>query len=135
MVLRRLHFVLTLWLHRKRLDKKAKVNFKTYSVTDWTKNNCNILPSILRSKDNQAMKLDQFIKHNMRKIFLHKLLLHLDQTKEIPTVFDETGKKSTSTITKKYKKRQQHHNFFHFRLVLTDCITHVEKKSKDEVDI
>ena len=26
----------------KQLDKKAKVNFKNYDATDWTKNNCII---------------------------------------------------------------------------------------------
>ena len=26
----------------KRLNKKAKVNFKIYDVTDWTRNNYNI---------------------------------------------------------------------------------------------
>ena len=25
----------------KRLDEKAKINFKIYDVTDWTTNNCN----------------------------------------------------------------------------------------------
>ena len=27
----------------KRLDKKTRVNFKIYDVTDWTANNCNTL--------------------------------------------------------------------------------------------
>ena len=29
------------WLCKKRLDKKARVNFKIYVVTDWKTNNCN----------------------------------------------------------------------------------------------
>ena len=37
----------------KRLDKKAKVNFKFYDVTDWTVNNYNIiLPNISRSRQS-----------------------------------------------------------------------------------
>ena len=36
----------------KRLDKKTNVNFRIYDITDWTKNNYNvILPNISRSKD------------------------------------------------------------------------------------
>ena len=34
-------FVLTFWLFKKRLDKKAKVNFKSYYVLAWTTNNYN----------------------------------------------------------------------------------------------
>ena len=42
----------------KQLDKKARVNFKIYDVTDWTTNNYNIhLPNISRSKGNQTIKL------------------------------------------------------------------------------
>ena len=32
----------------------------------------HVLPHISRSKDNQAMKFDQFIEHNMRKIYQEK---------------------------------------------------------------
>ena len=34
-------FVLTFRLYKKRLDKKAIVNFKIYNITGWTENNCN----------------------------------------------------------------------------------------------
>ena len=44
------------WLfgyEEKRLDKKAKINFETYDVTDWTTNNYNtVLPNISRTKAN-----------------------------------------------------------------------------------
>ena len=32
---------LTLWLRRKRPDKKGMIDFKYYDITDWTTNNCN----------------------------------------------------------------------------------------------
>ena len=39
---RYLNFVLTFWSYRKkRLEKKDKVNFKTYDATAWLKNNYN----------------------------------------------------------------------------------------------
>ena len=53
----------------ERLDKKTKVNFKVYDITDWT---TNILSNISGSKDNQTMKFRQFIKYNMKIIFLKK---------------------------------------------------------------
>ena len=40
----------------KRIEKKAKVNLKTYDVIFWKTIIINILPNISRSKDNQAMK-------------------------------------------------------------------------------
>ena len=49
----------------KRLDKRAKADFKIYDVTDWT-------TKISRSKDNQAMKFGQLTEYNMRSIFLEK---------------------------------------------------------------
>ena len=59
---------------RKRLDKKAKVNFKIYYVTDWIKNiPIDILSSIVRSKGNQKMKFGHLIEYNMGSIFLEKL--------------------------------------------------------------
>ena len=40
---------------RKQLDKKAKLNFKIYDVTEWTINNCNTqFPNILKSIVNQT---------------------------------------------------------------------------------
>ena len=49
---------------KKRLDKKAKVNFKIYDAS--------ILPNILRKKDNQAMKFDHLKEYNMTNIFFEK---------------------------------------------------------------
>ena len=47
----------------KRLDKKAKVNFKNYDVIGWTKLiTTNILPNISRSEGNQAMEVAQLKK-------------------------------------------------------------------------
>ena len=46
----------------KRLDKKAKINFKIYDVTDWTTNYYNThITQYLKRKDDQAMKFDQLI--------------------------------------------------------------------------
>ena len=60
--------------HREKwLDRKAKVNFKIYDVTNWETNNyIDILPNISRSKDNQRMKFGQLIVYTMRNIFLEK---------------------------------------------------------------
>ena len=42
-------------------------------MTNWLTNNCNTqLPNIPRSKENQTMKFDQLIEHNMRNIFVKK---------------------------------------------------------------
>ena len=57
----------------KRLDKKAKVNFKIDDVTYWTTNNYNTLLNISRSKGNQTMKFGQLVELKMRNIFLEKL--------------------------------------------------------------
>ena len=43
------YFLRSVGYGEKRLDEKAKVNFKTYDVLDWATN-------ISRSKGNQAMK-------------------------------------------------------------------------------
>ena len=62
-----------LFMQKKQLDQKDKVNFKIYDVTTWfhiiTK---HILPNISRSKSNQIMKIDQVIENNNRNIFLQK---------------------------------------------------------------
>ena len=42
--LRYLHFSPNFLLCRKRLDKKAKFNFKIYDVTDWTASNYKTYP-------------------------------------------------------------------------------------------
>ena len=57
----------------KRLDKKAKVNFKIYHVPNWETINYKILPNISRSKSSQTMKFGQLIRYNMKNIFLRKL--------------------------------------------------------------
>ena len=55
----------------KRLDKKAKVNFKIYDVIDGTANHYdNIQSNISRTNGNQAMKIGQLIKCNMTNNFL-----------------------------------------------------------------
>ena len=46
---------------KKRLDKRAMVNFKSYDVTHWTGNLYNMLLNISRNKGNQTMKLGRFI--------------------------------------------------------------------------
>ena len=73
----------------KRLDKKAKVCFKIYDLTDRTTNNCNTkigqycktglqiviihkLPNTTRSKDNQTVKFGQLRKHHVRTRFRRK---------------------------------------------------------------
>ena len=55
-------FNLLSWLFgdaENRLDKKAKVNFKNYDVTNWTTNNCKIY-------------VVQLIEYNMTNIFFEK---------------------------------------------------------------
>ena len=65
--LRYLNFCFGFFAHvGKRLDNKAKVNFKTYEVTNWATNN------ILKSTDNQAMKFGQVIESNMTNNFLEE---------------------------------------------------------------
>ena len=49
---------------KKRLDKKAKVNFKIYDAS--------ILPNFSRKKDNQAMKFGHLKEYNMTNIFFEK---------------------------------------------------------------
>ena len=54
----------------KRLNKKAKTNFKIYDVMNWeTDNTIHIVPNVLRSKGNQTMKVGQFV---TREIFFSK---------------------------------------------------------------
>ena len=55
----------------KQLDKKAKVNLKSYDVTNWNAViTMNILPGILKSKRYQTMKLGWLREYNVRNIFL-----------------------------------------------------------------
>ena len=54
----------------KQLNKKAKVSFKIYYAINWEIIIIiHILPNILRSKDNQAMKFGLLIKYNVRNFF------------------------------------------------------------------
>ena len=59
---------------KKRLDKKVKVNFKIFGITNWEKTIAiHILTNILRSKGNhQLMKFGQLIEYNTKNIFLKK---------------------------------------------------------------
>ena len=54
----------------KRLDKKAKVNFKVYDVTNLEKVTIHILFSISKSKSNQTMKFGQSKEYIVKNIFL-----------------------------------------------------------------
>ena len=57
----------------KWLDKKAKVNFKTYDVITGKQTiTIHILPNISRSKGNHAKKFGQLVEYNVRNIFLQK---------------------------------------------------------------
>ena len=62
------------WLfgHAKKwLDKKGKINFNIYDVTDWTEiNTMRILPNISKSKGNQTMKFGLLMEYNTINIFL-----------------------------------------------------------------
>ena len=53
----------------EQLNKKVKVNFQIYDVTDCT---TNILPNFSRNKGNQEMKFSQLLKYNVRNIFRKK---------------------------------------------------------------
>ena len=53
----------------------------------------HILASILRSKDNQGMKLDQLIDYNMRNIFLEKSYIKCGG-ETIPISFSKNSKMS-----------------------------------------
>ena len=63
------------WLYGfvKRLHRKAKINFEIHDITFWTTNNFNtyIVQYLIRTKDNQAMKLGKLIKYNVRNISPH----------------------------------------------------------------
>ena len=57
----------------RRLDKKAKVNFKIMtSQTGQQTITIYIFSNISRSEGSQAMKLGQFREYNVRNIFLLK---------------------------------------------------------------
>ena len=72
------HFVLEIytflpWIFgyaTKRLGEKAKVKFKIYDGSDWTKIiTIHILLSISNCKGNQPMRIGQFVKYNVRNNF------------------------------------------------------------------
>ena len=57
----------------KRLDKRAKTNFKTCDVTDWETNNYNAdIVQYLKSKSNKTIEFGQLIEYNTRNISLEK---------------------------------------------------------------
>ena len=70
-------FKLLSWLFghvEKPLEKKDKINFKSYDVTIWTQIIAkHILVNISRSKDNKTKKFGQLIEYNITNIFLEKL--------------------------------------------------------------
>ena len=58
----------------KRLDKKAKVNFKTMtSQTGWQTATINILPDISKTDGTQAIKFGQLVEYNVSNIFYEKV--------------------------------------------------------------
>ena len=57
----------------EHLNKKAKVNFKTYYVISVEKNNSmHILPYISRNKGNKTMKFDRLVEYDAGRIFPKK---------------------------------------------------------------
>ena len=56
----------------KQLDKKDKINLKFYDVKAWLTIVIHILSNNSRSKSNQKTKFGQFIKCNIRNIFIQK---------------------------------------------------------------
>ena len=73
----------------KRLDKKVKINFKTYDVTDLKQiSTIHILPNILRRKGNCTMKFAQLIEYNMRHIFLEKLCTEYDAEASLRPLYE-----------------------------------------------
>ena len=56
-----------------------------------------MLANISRSKDNQAMKLGQLIRHNMRKLFLEKLYTKC-RKETIPILFSKKSKLNISLV-------------------------------------
>ena len=69
-----LHFCPDFFGHvGKRLEKKAKVNFKIYDVANCTTNNYSPhIVQYLRKHRKPEMKFRQLIEYNMRNIFIEK---------------------------------------------------------------
>ena len=62
--LRYLHFCLDFFAHGwKWFDKKAKINFKIYDLTNWNTNNEHIV-KIIEKEGNQMMKFGQLVEYN-----------------------------------------------------------------------
>ena len=59
---------MTFCLRKKRLDVKAKANFRTQDVTSWRKKICNTY--IVRSKSKQTIKFGQLMENITTNIFL-----------------------------------------------------------------
>ena len=60
-----------LFMQKKWLDQKDKVNFKIHDITAWlTTIAIGIMPNISQSKGNQTMKLGQLKEYNKKNIFL-----------------------------------------------------------------
>ena len=70
-----MHFSPELFDHlEKRIDKKAKVSFKNFKVTDWETDNYNtpIAQYFKKLLGNHTMKFGQLIEYDMRNIFVLK---------------------------------------------------------------
>ena len=72
-VLEMFKFLSGLYGFVKQLRRKAKINFEIHDITFWTTNNFNtyIVQYLIRTKDNQTMKLGKLIKYNVRNISPH----------------------------------------------------------------
>ena len=88
----------------KWLDKKTKVNFRIYVVTDCRHRLSGFMPSqtgkqifclILKKYSNKAIKLGKLIEHNMRNIFLEKSCIHCSGNAS-PSLFYKISKLSIS---------------------------------------
>ena len=66
----------------KELDKKTKLSFQIYVVTEWKTSNYNthIAPYFSGSETTQVMKFGQVIKYNLRSIFSSKILQDMRQS-------------------------------------------------------
>ena len=96
----------------KRLDKKAKVNFKIHDITDRTKSNVtagqkafaiHILTNISRSKGNQIKKLGQLIDYYMTNNFPENITYTKCGEKTSFRLFYKTSKLSISLAHQQYE--------------------------------
>ena len=65
----------------KRIDKKAKVNFKIYGAANWKTMAINILPHISKSKSNQTMRT------YLENYFCSKIMQKMRQGDKFKTSF------------------------------------------------